>query len=173
MAVCRSGLARVSFFAMLAVLGALAASRADRAAAATPASPACPSDDSGLNLPPGFCATIFADDVGHARHLVVSSDGVVYVNTWSGRYYANKPPHEGGFLVALTDSKHTGKADGGAALRRDSGHGRGRRAPASGLYKTWLYAEINDKIVRYELPAGAVKPEGPSQNHRVRLAAHR
>ena len=32
---------------------------------------ACPSDDSGLKLPAGFCASVFADDIGHARHLVV------------------------------------------------------------------------------------------------------
>src|SRR5580698_558088 len=44
-------------------------------------SKACPSDDSGLKLPAGFCATVFADGIGHARHLVVTSDGVVYVNT--------------------------------------------------------------------------------------------
>ena len=29
---------------------------------------ACPNDDSGLTLPAGFCATIFADRIGHARH---------------------------------------------------------------------------------------------------------
>src|SRR6516164_8071572 len=62
---------------------------------------ACAKDDSGLKLPPGFCATVFADDIGHARHMVVAPNGVVYVNTWSGRYYGNKPPHSGGFLVAL------------------------------------------------------------------------
>jgi glucose/arabinose dehydrogenase len=43
-------------------------------------------NDSGLKLPAGFCATVFADGIGHARHLVVAPDGVVYVNTWSGRY---------------------------------------------------------------------------------------
>ena len=37
----------------------------------------------------GFCATVFADNIGHARHMVVAPNGVVYVNTWSGRYYAN------------------------------------------------------------------------------------
>ena len=57
-------------------------------------SQACPSDDSGLKLPAGFCATIFADGIGHARHLVVAPSGVVYVNTWSGDYYppATNPP---------------------------------------------------------------------------------
>src|SRR6202161_4065480 len=67
------------------------------------ASTAC-TDDSELKLPPGFCATIFADGIGHARHLVVAPNGVVYVNTWSGTYYAgDKSTQEGGFLVALED----------------------------------------------------------------------
>lgn len=39
---------------------------------------ACPNDDSGLTLPPGFCATVFADDIGHARHMVVAPNGVLY-----------------------------------------------------------------------------------------------
>ena len=66
-------------------------------------SAACPNDDTGLKLPPGFCATVFADGIGHARHMAVTPGGVVYVNTWSGHYYGNDKPHEGGFLVALQD----------------------------------------------------------------------
>jgi hypothetical protein len=51
---------------------------------------ACPNDDSGLTLPPGFCATVFADNIGigHACHMVVAPSGVLYVNTWSGRITA-------------------------------------------------------------------------------------
>jgi hypothetical protein len=64
---------------------------------------ACPSDDSGLKLPAGLCATVFADRVGHARHMVVAPSGILYVNTWSGRYYGNDTPPPGGFLVALQD----------------------------------------------------------------------
>ena len=71
----------------------------------------CPSNDSGLKLPAGFCATVFAEDIGHPRHLVVAPNGTVYVNTWSGTYYGNKPSHEGGFLVALQDKSGKGKAD--------------------------------------------------------------
>src|SRR5271154_5833439 len=59
----------------------------------------CSHDDSGLTLPAGFCAAVFADGIGHARHLVVGLSGVVYVNTWSGDYYNSDKPHEGGFLV--------------------------------------------------------------------------
>src|ERR1700685_698323 len=74
-------------------------------------SQSCPNDDAGLKLPRGFCATVFADSIGHARHLVVSPSGLVYVNTWSGRYYGNDAPHPGGFLVALQDKNGAGKAD--------------------------------------------------------------
>src|ERR1700748_1692173 len=65
-------------------------------------SQSCAETDSGLTLPAGFCATIFADNIGHARHMVVAPNGVVYVNTWSGDYSppGDKPP-AGGFLVAL------------------------------------------------------------------------
>src|SRR5258705_4027020 len=73
--------------------------------------PPCAPDNGGIALPPGFCATVFADGIGHARNLVVSPQGVVYVNTWSGRYYGNDKPHDGGFLVALRDTTGDGVAD--------------------------------------------------------------
>ena len=71
----------------------------------------CPHDDSGLTLPTGFCATVFVDGIGHARHMVVVANGVLYVNTWSGRYYGNDIPHAGGFLVALQDKNGAGRAN--------------------------------------------------------------
>src|SRR6202166_3578176 len=93
---------------VMGVLAALCAGSAQASPQSPPAVPqssgACPQSDSGLKLPAGFCATIFADGIGHARHLVVAPDGVVYVNTWSGRYYGNDTPHAGGFLVALKDT---------------------------------------------------------------------
>jgi glucose/arabinose dehydrogenase/mono/diheme cytochrome c family protein len=120
---------------------------------------ACPDNDSGLKLPPGFCATVFADGIGHARHMVVAPNGVVYVNTWSGRYYGNDKPHAGGFLVALQDTTGSGKADVnrrfGATVQSGGAGGTG-----IGLYKGELFAEINDKIVRYTLPAGSIVPQG-------------
>ncbi len=121
---------------------------------------ACPNDDSGLTLPPGFCATIFADDVGHARHMVAAPSGVLYVNTWSGRYYGNAAPHAGGFLVALQDKTGAGKADVTERFGetvQSGGHG----GTGIGIYENWLYAETNDKIVRYLLPSGgSIVPSG-------------
>jgi hypothetical protein len=54
---------------------------------------------------------VFADNLGHVRHLVVTADGTVYANSWSGRYYHNDTPPPGGFLLALKDSGGTGHAD--------------------------------------------------------------
>ena len=117
----------------------------------------CPNDDSGLALPPGFCATVFADNIGHARHMVVASDGVVYVNTWSGRYYGNDTPHAGGFLVALQDKSGSGKA-GTIERFGETVQTGGAGGTGIGLYKGALYAEINDRIVRYTLPVDAILP---------------
>jgi hypothetical protein len=79
--------------------------------ASTAGSGACVGDNGGITLSPGFCATVFADKLGHARHLAVAPSGVVYVNTWSGRYYHDDTPPPGGFLVALQDTKGDGRAD--------------------------------------------------------------
>jgi glucose/arabinose dehydrogenase len=132
-------------------------------AAASPsfAQTSCRLSDSGLTLPPGFCATIFADGIGHARHLVVAPDGVVYVNTWSGRYYGNDTPHAGGFLVALKGGADPGKADVNQRFGETVQSG-GAGGTGIALYRGGLFAEINDKIVRYPLPAGALVPTGPA-----------
>src|SRR5258706_13714680 len=125
---------------------------------------ACPHDDSGLKLPAGFCAAIFADGVGHARHLVAAADGVVYVNTWSGRYYGNDTPHAGGFLVALQDTTGSGKANVNQRFGETVQSG-GAGGTGIGLYKGALFAEINDKILRYTLTAGfLIPPRSPVKN---------
>lgn len=126
------------------------------------ASEHCGAGNGGLSVPPGFCATVFADHLGHARHLAVSAEGTVYVNTWSGDYYtygqADKLPG-GGFLVALRDTRGTGHAD--AVRRFGDGVAQGS-AGGSGiaLYNGALYAELNDRIVRYPLPRGSLVPSG-------------
>ena len=129
-------------------------------AAANAAGEACPNDDSGLKLPAGFCATIFADGIGHARHMVVAPNGVVYVNTWSGEYYGNDKPHDGGFLVALQDKAGAGKADVNERFGETVQSG-GAGGTGIGLYKGSIYAEINDRIVRYALAAGSIVPKDP------------
>jgi glucose/arabinose dehydrogenase len=105
----------------------------------------------------GFCATIFADKVGHARQMAVAPDGTLYVNSWSGTYYGDDKPPAGGFLLALKDTKGTGSADaqerfGATAAEGDHG------GTGIALYRDALYAEINDRIVRYSLKPGETTP---------------
>src|SRR5271169_466697 len=78
---------------------------------ATAEKPVCAADNGGITLSPGFCATIFADNLGHARQMVFGPNGVLYLNTWSGRYYQYDKPPPGGFLVALKDNTGDGRAD--------------------------------------------------------------
>jgi glucose/arabinose dehydrogenase/mono/diheme cytochrome c family protein len=121
----------------------------------------CPNDDSGLILPTGFCATVFADRIGHARHMVVAPNGVLYVNTWSGTYYGNDTPHAGGFVVALQDKNASGRAD---VIERfgETVQSGGKGGTGIGMYKGAIYAEINDRIDRYSL-SGSIVSRGPAQ----------
>ena len=144
-----------------AIAGSSAASSQGLPTDARSATGVCPENDSGLKLPPGFCAIVFADGIGHARHLVVASNGVVYVNTWSGRYYGNDKPHAGGFLVALQDTTGAGKANVNERFGETVQSG-GAGGTGIGLYKDSVFAEINDKIVRYALSAGSIAPRGPA-----------
>jgi glucose/arabinose dehydrogenase/mono/diheme cytochrome c family protein len=143
----------------LTLILALCTAAGQACAADTAKTTACPDDNAGLSLPPGFCARVFADGIGHVRHLTVAPNGVVYGNTWSGRYYGNDKPHPGGFLVALKDTTGSGKADVierfGATVE-DGGHG------GTGIfyYKDYVYAEINDQIVKYALNPASAAPTG-------------
>jgi glucose/arabinose dehydrogenase len=131
---------------------------------ATGQAAACPGDNGGLSLPSGFCATVFADNLGHVRHMTVAPNGVLYVNTWSGRFYHNDKPPAGGFLIALKDSKGEGHADVierfGAGVSQGSAGGTG-----IAYYNGAVYAEQNDKIIRYVLPTAAneIAPKGDAE----------
>ena len=155
----------------------------DTIAAAT-TTVACSPDNGGLTLAEGFCATIFADSIGHARHIAVNSNGDVYVNTWSGSYYQT-PPHSGGFLVALRDTNRDGRADViarfGAVARvakDDSSKSRAVSAqspagPAAeiagaggtgiGIFNGYVYAEEGSTIVRYALAQDSLAPSGNAE----------
>jgi glucose/arabinose dehydrogenase/cytochrome c5 len=132
--------------------------RATSASASPEAASSC-AENTGIVLSPGFCATVFADNLGHARHLAVAPNGVVYVNTWSGRYYGNDKVPDGGFLIALKDTGHTGHADVvqrfGDGVAEGSAGGTGIR-----VYQGYLYAEENDRIIRYRLSAASIAPTG-------------
>ena len=72
--------------------------------------------DSSLAVPPGFCAELFADDAGPARHLVVAPGGDVYVARW------REGSRDGGVL-ALRDTDGDGRADVRATFGPEAGSG--------------------------------------------------
>ena len=150
--------------ACTAALGlALITPRAPLAAASAPAPQDCAPDNGGLTLPPGFCATIFADHLGHARHLAVAADGTVYVNTWYyPDYFPDTSAPTGGFLAALQDRDGDGVADRierfGSTVRRGGQGGTG-----IALWNGALYAEEGDSILRYALTPGAAVPSGAGE----------
>ena len=109
---------------------------------------ACDQDNAGLTVPPGFCASVFADGLGHARHLAVAPNGDVYVNTLSG------------YVVALRDENGDGRA--GVIRRFGPPHQDARAGGGTGIaaFGEALYVEDAGKILRYGLRDGALVPQG-------------
>jgi glucose/arabinose dehydrogenase len=136
---------------------------ADANAGAAPVSdPGCEPDNGGILLPAGFCATVFADDIGRARHIVVRDDGTVFVSLQAGR--GGNPA---GGIVALRDTTGDGRADVTE-----------RFGPAEGgtgldLRGEWLYFAPNDRVLRYRVPAGAMVPTGEAETLVTGLPADR
>jgi glucose/arabinose dehydrogenase len=106
--------------------------------------------NSGLALPPGFCATIFADNIGHARHLAVGVDGTLFANTWSGEYFNNDKPPAGGFLIAMRDTNGDGKADEVRRLGETSESGA-TGGTGVAVYGGAVFVEQGSRILRYAI----------------------
>lgn len=148
---------RLSRFAFLALAGCTAAQAGNSGQSKEKAFvvidvPACARNDAGLRLPPGFCATIFADSVGAARHLVVAPNGDVFVNverSQRGPLASIRPGQ-----VGLRDTNNDGRAD--VVERFGDGGNTG-----IALFKGYLYADVGTSIVRYPLPSGQLRPSGP------------
>ena len=92
----------------------------------------------------------------------MAPNGVVYVNTWSGRYYHNDTPPPGGFLIALQSTKGDGQADNMVRFGPTKAEGN---AGGTGIaiYKNYVYAETNDRIVRYALPTSGIAPTAAAE----------
>lgn len=112
--------------------------------------PAC-IEDGSITLPAGFCATVFADDVGRARHIAVTPSGDVFV--------ANSDVYADGTIggvVALRDEDGDGRAD-----RRETFGDRGGNGIA--WHQGRLYFAQNDRILRYDMPDGMLSPTEPPE----------
>ena len=108
---------------------------------------ACATTPVGIALPDRFCATVFADSLGAARHMVVAPNGDVFVAI------SNRAQVRGG-VIALRDSDHDGRAD---VQRRFGNGGNTGIALANG----YLYLDAAPAILRYPLAAGQLEPSGP------------
>lgn len=153
--------------AAIAALFTVACAKSDKPAAAdstakgaVAAAATCSGDNGGLTLPTGFCAAVFADSLGHVRHLVVAPNGDVYANTWSGKYYPDNSTPAAPFIVALRSTKHDGHAD---MITRfgDSLANGGAGGTGIALYRGGLYVESKDRIVKYAMDSGFVPKGAP------------
>ena len=123
----------------------------------------CAPDNVGLKLPAGFCASMFADTLRGARHLVFAPNGDVFVST-IGRGKAG--------VVGLREMNHSGQAD----TRQQFASGFVSSEVA--LFDGYLYTEALPPgppgaagggrggpqppiaILRYPLKAGELVPSG-------------
>src|SRR5215467_1488344 len=89
-----------------------------------------------LTLPAGFAAGVFADDLGKARHLVVTSNGNVYVKMQDAK--------KGKGIMRLRDANGDGKADDITGFGDYSGTG-------IAVKNGYLYASSDEEVFRYKL----------------------
>src|SRR5262249_26468328 len=113
------------------------------------APPACDADNGGLKLPTGFCAAVVAENVGHARHLIVMPNGDVFVSTQNGR-------GERGGVVALRDTNGDGKLDKQEKFGDNGGTGIAMRNGS-------LYLATTTGVVRYKVAQGELTPSGSAE----------
>jgi glucose/arabinose dehydrogenase len=129
-------------------------------AAPTPARPAaCAPDNAGLTLPAGFCATVFVDSVGGARHVAVAANGDVFVAlSTPGRLKAGDETGQGARagVVALRDTNGDGRADQAERFGRAGGTG-------IAVGPGWVYVDEGPRVVRYPVPVGRLTPTGDPQ----------
>ena len=109
----------------------------------------CDADIGGVSLPPGFCATVYADKLGTVRHLAVGADGTVYV--------ALEARSHGGGIVALKDVDGDGHADQSKYFGDSGGTG-------IALYAGYLYFATDTDVLRYRLVPGQLAPSAPPES---------
>lgn len=109
----------------------------------------CAPDDAGLEVPDGFCVQIFADTVGHPRHLVVAKNGDLFVALARSR--SGDGPVG---VLALRDVDGDGEADMSHNFGDSGGNG-------IALYEDYLYFAPNDAVIRYPIRTGRLEPIGP------------
>jgi glucose/arabinose dehydrogenase len=126
----------------LAAVAALGVAKAQPRAVAP-----CDPRNGGIILPPGFCASVVADNLGAARHLAVNDRGDLYVAL-------RREGTPAGAVVALRD------ANGDGTFEQQERFGAGLAGTAIAFHGDYLYVGANDRIVRFRMgdtlaPGGA------------------
>ena len=114
----------------------------------------CASDNGGITLPAGFCASVFADSLPVPRHLRVMPNGDVYVSL-AGRGGRGGTGTPGG-VILLRDANRDGKAE----VQLDVV--RGFSAGEVQVYDNHLYTENRSAVFRFPIKAGEAAPTGPA-----------
>jgi len=114
--------------------------------------PECDADNGGISLPDGFCALVVADEIGTARHLVVSPAGDVYVAMRRSR--GSDAP---GGVMAMRDMDGDGRTE--VKLRFGGDDAAGGTGIA--LRGSHLYFAPDGGVLRAGLPEGALEPAMP------------
>ena len=92
----------------------------------------------GITLPAGFSATVFADDLGTARHIAVNANGDVYTKV--------DKLNDGRGILRLRDTNNDGVADSISGFGNYKGSG-------IAIKNGYLYATSDENIYRYKLNA--------------------
>lgn len=117
----------------------------------------CDANNGGITLPAGFCAIVFADlrvggQPAPARHMAVTPNGDVFVAINSP---SNVQPSFG--IFGLRDVDGDGRADERTRFSPNLG--------GSGIawWGDHLYFGANDRVLRFDLPNGKLRPAGVAE----------
>jgi glucose/arabinose dehydrogenase len=114
------------------------------------AAPAWADEPDGLQLPPGFHATVVADGLTGLRHIAVRDNGDIYISTLAGRGQARQgiiALHPGADGKA-DSTEHFGTVDGGTGIR---------------FYRGALYATSTTGVYRFSFKGDSLTPDGDPQ----------
>jgi glucose/arabinose dehydrogenase len=106
--------------------------------------------DVTLTLPAGFHASVFAENLGSARHIAVNSNGDVYVKLQGLK--------DGKGIVRLRDTNGDGKAEEKSGFGDFAGTG-------IAIGNSYLYASSDEEVFRFKLDASGnvADPDHPEK----------
>ncbi|GAB3941995.1 sorbosone dehydrogenase family protein [Spirosoma harenae] len=120
--------------------------------------PTTPPDNAAIKLTNGFKASVFADNLGKARHVIVSDAGAVFIKL--------EKLNNGKGIVELIDANNDGVSDQTIMFGNNTGTGMG-------IYNGYLYASSDTSVYRYKLTNGKVAETTPAEPIIVGLTLQR